>query len=292
MGTSYKLKGHGSFYVREGWLRKGLKNIRKYGGNLFSRKDAVEILGVGANMVGAIKYWLLATGLVEYSSDKKSLKITPLGEMIDKYDPYFEDIFTLWLMHYKIATNKEFCTSWYLFFNEVDIKYFSKAELLEVLKSKFEDIFRPEKYSLKSLEDDGECIIKMYLDKAVDEVSPEDNLVSPFSRLGLLRLKDKKRGIYERVVPSFDAIHPLILLYAVLDFFGKTVINMNEEILHNRGISRIFNLDGYGVYRYMEVLERKNYVNIVRTAHLNTLYLNMKDKNQVLEEYYKDEAQG
>lgn len=292
MGIGYKLKGHGSFYIREGWLRKGLKNIKKYGENLFSRKDAIDILGVGANMVSAIKYWLLATKLVEYADNKKSLRISPLGKLVEKYDPYFEDEFILWLLHYNIAVNKEFCTTWYLFFNETDMRFFSKAELFEAVKNKFEEIYKPGKYSEKSLHDDCECLIKMYLNESDEYILPEDNLISPFSRLGLIRLKDRKKGIYERAIPPFDAIHPLVLYYAILDFFNRDTINMNEDILENRSFGKVFNIDGYSVYRYLEILERKDYVRIVRTANLNTLYLNLKEKNKVLEEYYENESQG
>lgn len=69
--VKYKLKGHGSFYIREGWLQKGLKKFQAEGPDLFSKREANEILGVGANMVSAIKYWLISTGLLEYSNDKK-----------------------------------------------------------------------------------------------------------------------------------------------------------------------------------------------------------------------------
>lgn len=59
-----KLKGNESFNIREGWLRKGMRCVQNYP-TLFSRDDAMEILGVGSKMVKSIRYWLRATGLTK-----------------------------------------------------------------------------------------------------------------------------------------------------------------------------------------------------------------------------------
>ena len=50
----FKLKGNESFNIREGWLRKGLKELKKNPA-LFSTDDAMLDLGVGSKMVKAIK---------------------------------------------------------------------------------------------------------------------------------------------------------------------------------------------------------------------------------------------
>ena len=60
--TKVKLKGNESFNIREGWLRKGIRCVQDCP-TLFSRDDAMEILGVGSKMVKSIRYWLRATGL-------------------------------------------------------------------------------------------------------------------------------------------------------------------------------------------------------------------------------------
>ena len=79
----------------------------------------MDKLGVGSKMVKSIKYWLLASHLVEEKREKNakhSLVPTPnFGEVVKKHDPYFEDIFTLWIIHYYITKNMEFNTVWNLF---------------------------------------------------------------------------------------------------------------------------------------------------------------------------------
>ena len=103
----YKLKGHESFYIRDGWLRKGMKNVQEQPG-LFGLEDVVDRLAVGSNMVKAIRFWLQATSLVE-----EIVQIDYYNKLYIRYkDPYFEDVFTLWILHYFIAAKSEMCTSW------------------------------------------------------------------------------------------------------------------------------------------------------------------------------------
>lgn len=97
-----KLKGNESFNFREGWLRKGIRCVKEYP-TLFSRDDVMEQLGVGSKMVKSIKYWLQATNICEgkyiNSGRSRALYLTQdFGEIINKYDPYFDDIFTLFIL--------------------------------------------------------------------------------------------------------------------------------------------------------------------------------------------------
>lgn len=60
----YKIKGNESFGIREGWLNKGLTALEE-NKTIFSEPVAMDSLGVESKMVKAIKYWLLASHLVE-----------------------------------------------------------------------------------------------------------------------------------------------------------------------------------------------------------------------------------
>ena len=106
-----KLKGNESFNIREGWLRKGMRNVSQYP-NLFTREDVMEILGVGSKMVKAIRFWLKAANLCYESNTggnrSREIKFTDdFGTIIYNYDPYFEDPFTLSLIHYQIVANTQ-----------------------------------------------------------------------------------------------------------------------------------------------------------------------------------------
>ena len=104
-----KLKGNESFNFREGWLRKGMRCVAE-NEDLFSQDDVMERLGVGSKMVKSIRFWLQATHLTEEqytnSGRSRSQFITEdFGDIIAEYDPYFDDLFTLFLVHYHIVSN-------------------------------------------------------------------------------------------------------------------------------------------------------------------------------------------
>jgi hypothetical protein len=95
--------GHDTFYCRHYWLKKGINFIEE--GKSFTAKDAVIDLGVGKNMVYAIRYWLRSFGLTE---DNEHV-VSQLGKDIfanDGFDPYCEDIGTLWLLHYHLVSTE------------------------------------------------------------------------------------------------------------------------------------------------------------------------------------------
>jgi len=63
-------------------------------------------LGVGKNMVHSIRFWALAAGVVESTNGK--LQLTSFGKALlgsRGFDPFLEDVKTLWLIHWKFATN-------------------------------------------------------------------------------------------------------------------------------------------------------------------------------------------
>lgn len=61
-----KFRAHESFFIRKGWLYKGLRNIKELP-ELFSSKNInpSDVLGIGTNMVRSLRYWLRVTGLTK-----------------------------------------------------------------------------------------------------------------------------------------------------------------------------------------------------------------------------------
>ena len=65
-------------------------------------------LGVGKNMVRAIRFWAQAAGVIETAGKNGSHSVTDFGHTIlgaDGADPFLEDIRTLWLVHWKLSTH-------------------------------------------------------------------------------------------------------------------------------------------------------------------------------------------
>ena len=59
-----RFRAHETFAIRKGWLHKGMKNVVN-SPTVFIDKDVnpMEKLGLGTNMVKALRYWLQVAGL-------------------------------------------------------------------------------------------------------------------------------------------------------------------------------------------------------------------------------------
>ena len=106
---NYRYSGHETFPCRYTWLPKAVQNLRR-NNNLFTDEDEAMVqLGVGKNMVRAIRFWADAADVaIANESPATGLRPSEFGEDIlgpNGHDEYLEDIRTLWLIHWKISAN-------------------------------------------------------------------------------------------------------------------------------------------------------------------------------------------
>lgn len=291
-----KIRGHESFYIREGWIRKGIEAIKEEPYILSDTTKAIDELGVGSAMVKSIRYWLQALGLTEEvrgESGKRIQKLTEnFGELLYEKDPYFEDLGTLFLLHYKLVTNKNLATTWYLYFNKIKSYEMSKEMLEEGLKQQILNLDPTYSVSEKSLKDDCNCIVKTYYADKNDLKNPEDNMISPMVDLGLIK-KVKYKNKDEMIIKcpaNKKKLDKLIVLYVISENMkDKKEISINSLIEDESNIGKVFNLDKNAVNYYIDELELENYLKIVRTAGLNTIQLNnIYSKQNILEKYYTE----
>lgn len=290
--TKIRLKGHESFYIREGWIRKAIRALET-DELILAKSNAIDELGIGANMVKAMRYWLPTIGLTEevrVEGAKRAQKLTEnFGEIIIENDRFIEDTGSLALLHYKLCTNFDQATSWYLFFNRVKADEFDKSDLPGLLEQQLLNIDPELSFSDKSLNDDCNCIIKTYCYDKEDLKNPEDNLVSPFTELGLIK-KVKGKGKEETIIktsPNKKNIDKLIILYVMLDQLkGANTVTIERLLEEECNVGKVFNLDKNIINEYIDDLESEEYITVNRTAGLNTIYFGEITKEEVLVKYY------
>jgi len=290
--------GHESFHIREGWLRKGLLGIKK-DPFLFSQEFATDELGVGHNMVSAIRYWLQATELARATGARAEgrratrLEWTSLAYLIMQHDPYFEDEGTLWVLHYELATNQKLATTWYWFYNRFGARHFTQDLFLAHLQ-RFVASEGRRKISPRSLEKDFRCLVRTYarsLERS-SRTSPEDNLDCPLSVLGLLEILPLTKS-YHAVTPPPELLHPLLVAYALVQMKVKRALSWREilfrEALYEEGSpGRIFQLDPELLYSYLGKLEAdERLVDFSRTAGLDLVMLKVGKPDLILSQYYE-----
>lgn len=250
-------------------------------------------------MLSSILYWIKAVGLVESKDPKKTirpeLKLTRLAEIINKYDPYMEDISTLWCIHWELATNEKLATFWYWIFNECNLIEFSGNRLIEMMQEYIKDNGL-KNVAESSLTKDVSCFIRTYSssDKDIDQ-DIEDSIDCPLAALGLIRKNKDIDNVYRWTAGTHTNM--------VAEIFGYTLYKF-KEICYPDAIEIKLDQIRFGKYSPGRILglsnsEIQDYIyefgniyegslNIVTTNNLNSLRINSNINSQtILINYFK-----
>ncbi|WMJ22911.1 DUF4007 family protein [Paludicola sp. MB14-C6] len=287
-----KFRAHDTFFIRKGWLYKGMKNVNndKY---VFMNVNGnpMDILGIGANMVKSLRYWLQAVGLTEEpSSGKRYQSFTDFGDIIFEHDRYIEEMGTLWLLHYKLATNINDATAWYFFYNEFKQRDFTRDEFVMQLDN-FIRMNGEDEKAHRILTDDFNCIINTYVPRLKsnpEKVQPENNIDCPLGELNLIDIVNKKTKTYKKCTPKIDSIHPLIALAIIVDNAKESNEIKISSILNDKGnLCKVFNLDVITLTTLLNKIELMGYIKVIRTAGLDVIRLENNIQGDKAEDRFK-----
>lgn len=272
-----KFKGHETFFIRKGWLYKGMSNIvREPGVFQGVAGNPMDVLGIGANMVKSLRYWLTTTQLTsEPKTGKKNQFLTELGKIIYENDAYMEEIGSIWLVHYMLATNMDDATSWYIFFNEFNKTEFTVEDFHSAVVKYVrmqEDVSVP---SDRAIDDDFTCLMNTYVPRIKlnpAKVHPESNIDCPLGELGLVDVINKREGVYKKSVPKLDMLPQMILLSAIINGAdGNKEIRISSLQNDKFQIGKIFNLDSITLINALYRLETTGLIKVIRTAGLDII---------------------
>jgi len=174
-----KFSGHEKFDCKVDWLSKALN----YNKELIVNDETIMHLGLGANMIKSLNYWI------------KLFEIDKLKEFLKK-DMFFESLNTLWLLHYNLVKNGSLYN---LFFNRMNLIRFKKDDIFDFLIefTKKENI----KVSETTLKNDIDVFIRLYSD-----FFKELNIISKHYDFYKLNIKHK------------NEINDKLFLYFLADF--------------------------------------------------------------------------
>lgn len=274
-----KFRAHDTFFIRKGWLSKGMKYVHNKPDVFVSKaENPMDVFGIGANMVKALRYWLQAVGLTEESnSGKRVQKLTPMGQSVFANDRYIEELGTLYLLHYRLASNKADATAWYYFFNEFNMSEFTRDDFVESLQRYIRMEDSESAVAIRSLNDDFSCVISTYLPRyktSPNRVAPENNIDCPLGELGLIDVLSKEKKTYRKAIPSASTIRPWIALAVIVDQAGMSKeISLNELLTAPCNIGKIFNLDAISMLDILYQIERIGKIKINRTAGLDVIQI-------------------
>ena len=156
--------------------------------------------------------------------------------------------------------------------------------LLEKLTPLAEEKAIPE----RSLRDDISVLLNMYVKEKQQNYDPEENKISTFAQLGLLK---KDRNNYIKTQPDKDKLCDDAVLYSLIKFFEKKEVDSIgiDELLNSpMSPGRILNLKRMALNEYLDHLEGQGYLTVNRTAGLDMVYLKKKiGLKEVVSNYYK-----
>jgi hypothetical protein len=229
---------HETFAPRFGWLHKAYTQVKTDPG-VFIAEDAPVRLGVGKNMVAAMRYWSRAFKLTRETygdeAQSRALLSYPTWEarwLLDEQgaDPYLEETGSLWLLHWWLISSRpgalSWAPSWYVAFHLAPFSRFG-ADDLKTLIVRHVNLSYREGPAEGSILKDVDCIAKMYVPNPYAKSSApgtfEDLLACPFRELGLLeQVGTRGKPEWQFTRGSRTSLPPRVLAYACLDYAART----------------------------------------------------------------------
>lgn len=270
LASSIRFSGHETFVCRYAWLPKAVEILRhKQNSKLFSDEDdAMVRLGVGKNMVRSIRFWAESAGVIESIGDQKGYGVSSFGQQLlghDGHDRCLEHTATLWLLHWKIATNpKTPIFQWLQMLNHWHRSEFTETEAIAFLKRNLPNFGKPP--SDRTIEDGLRVFVNTYIATRgrKGEVA-EDNLDSPFVELGLLRrsgertdsMTGERESIYSFAIEEKPAISTELFACCLNEFWKNEhakdhTISFGAVAVGEGGPGQIFKLPEASVRHHLD----------------------------------------
>lgn len=262
------LVGHGSFYLRSGWVKKGIEYVNVDNSeDIFSKNNikAVDELGIGSVMVQSLKFWLFVLDII--TKENKTFKLKREIEYILEKDSYLQRKDTLWLLHTYIMerdNRKENPVLWNLFIKNKRNTVFTEEEARDILTMYYKE--KNEVVSERSIRDSVNVFIKTYYKKKDLKEDPEDNLFSPFIKLEYL-IQNEKEQYYFRNIESEEIAEEIILLLLKRRIEGNQ-ISIIDSYNYINGIIKM-RINEYE--KLISKLENRDFIFVDRAAGLQNI---------------------
>lgn len=275
----YSFSGHDSFHCKSLWLKKGYDFLsQEYN---FNAPDAVAELGVGKNMVNAIRYWLKSFGLT--INDRLTEIADYLFHSETGRDKYAEDLTTLWLLHYLLVSTNIASLYNLLFLSfQREKREFDKEQLLQFIKRKCDVPEQKNVYNENTVNKDIKVMLQNYVMPL--DLKSLDDFSALLINLNLIRKNEDKK--YSFNSKSKDDVPSIVLLYALIDQKGndKTI---SFDMLQD--ISLLFCMPITELIYAIKQLE-KDFPDIIayndNSGVRNVQFLKEIEKLEVLDNYY------
>lgn len=313
-----KFAGHDTFPLRYGWLYKAINHLNNNGkfqtSNDEHTRRAIVELGVGKNMVNAIRYWAEATslvkphnnsGFIDHSVDDFGKYI--FGDSIETkgVDPFLENSGSVWLIHFLLNFNHQFLTGYRYFFNFSNVQSFEKKKLLEDFVDDATHIIKADVGHVNTLKKDLDCFLNTYAKKrktvSIDKQASvdEDHFSSPLTELNLI--SETSNAFFISELNERPDLPIEIFVYALLRFVelendssGTLTLDFDSLLTKPFSPGRIFRLSESGLGHKLDDAQEftKNKIIWVDSLGLRQVRVDeslVSNPFKIVETYYGDQ---
>ncbi len=288
-----KFGHHQSFYLRVNWLAKAMK-MRNEDPRFFYDEFGFEKIGLGKNMVKSLRYWAVATAVMQEAKNEEKQTIhqlTSFGELVFRYDRFIRLPLTSAALHVLLATSKEQATTWYWYFNENSHRSGSNEDMHLALME-WAKQHHSREISAATLKRDLDCLKLMYTAEAGSEDDPEEVVASPLS--GLQLMYDTKDQFVKKS-PEQGRLDLDALYFNLLHYCGMNDVNSLtlEEILVKPMLwGKLFHMASNQILEALELLHADSLypATFVRTNQIYSLNIQLEDAYAFLKKAYERKA--
>jgi len=289
--------GHETFTLRHGWLKKAVDAVQA-DRQIFVKDRAMVDLGVGKNMVRSIRHWALASDVLREMPGTRGAELaaTEFGDLIfgpQGADPFLEDLNTLWLIHWKLATNERRSTGWCWLFNLLHTDEFTRDSVSELFTSELKrrNIVAP---SDSSLSRDIDCAVRTYVGTRTKGELLEESLECPLVELQMLTA-DADGVLFRFSRGPKSTLSDQHFLYCLLEFWGahssQDSLAFSEIAFAVGSPGSVFKLDENSIAVRLEQLESLTGGALIydETAGLKQVYRRVSmDSRAILARCYEE----
>ena len=229
---------HETFHPRYGWFRKAYA-VAAWDPHIFTQEDAPVLIGVGKNMVRAIRFWGLAAKLIvedPQAANRRAPGLVPtrIGHALfgeSGWDRYMEDPGTVWLLHWLLLAPPSRVPVWWLAFNDFNAVEFSDTDLETTAATQLDALAEWATPHPSSLKKDVSALVRTYAPADRSHRAGIDDLLDcPLRELNLVG-RSPATGKYRFALGPKATLPAAILTYAALDYVSRTGTGGNTVTL-------------------------------------------------------------
>lgn len=244
------------------------------------------MLGVGKNMVAAIRFWLKAFGVC------KNDEITELGrylfQEVNGKDKYLEDLATLWLLHYKLVTSGEAVLYWMLFCGlQRERAQFTREQALSYVRLKMAELGKQNLFNENTVKKDIAVFLQNYL--LPKKPQTNEDYSSLLIDLDLIRQNENGKE-YHFNVEGKRKVTKEVFMYALLDLKEKLQDNTIPYETIQEQVGLVFCMQDFETIEMIKYLSKSygKYMAYSDVAGIRQVqFIQEINKKQVLDDYYE-----